>query len=284
MTRLYEALTRRSRQARESGGVNWSGLAAVEAEAARAGLPAAEAPSADGSSFGNTITAAVSARARLLPSATDPMLVEHYRRLRTKILQQREARAVGTLMVASAGPQEGKTLTTLNLALSFALLPSFRVLVVEGDLRKGNIGEWLGVEPGLRGFGNLIEGSATLAEAVSKAEGIPLHFMIQGNSPIPPAELLNAPDLSRHFHEMAARFDLVLVDSPPVNLFTDAQLLAAHADAVLVVARAFSTRAQAFERAVQELGPAKVIGAVLNAASMPHSRRYGYEHYYRETA
>jgi polysaccharide biosynthesis transport protein len=269
MTRLYEALTRRSRSAEECGGVNWSGLAAVE-EAARA---------ADGSFFGNTVVAAVSARARLLPSATDPMLVEHYRRVRTKILQQREARPLRTLMVASASPQEGKTLTTLNLALSFALLPAFRVLVVEGDLRKGTIGEWLGVEPGLRGFGNLIEGSATLAEAVVKADGIPLHFMMRGNSPISPAELLNAPGLHRHFHEMAARFDLVLVDSPPVNLFTDAQLIAAHADAVLLVARAFSTRAQAFERVVQELGPAKVIGAVLNAGSVPHPRRY-----YRETA
>jgi polysaccharide biosynthesis transport protein len=279
MTRLYEALTQRSRSAGESGGVNWSGLAAVEAEAARATPPNAEPSAADGSPFGNTVVAAVSARARLLPSATDPMLVEHYRRLRTKILQQRETRPLRTLMVTSASPQEGKTVTTLNLALSFALLPSFRVLVVEGDLRTGTIGEWLGVEPGLCGFGNLIEGSATLAEAVSKADGIPLHFMMQGNSPISPAELLNAPGLRHHFQEMAAHFDLVLVDSPPINLFTEAQLLAAHVDAVLVVARAFSTRVQAFERAVQELGPAKVIGAVLNAGSVPHCRRY-----HRETA
>jgi capsular exopolysaccharide synthesis family protein len=276
MTRLYEALTRRSRRAGEFGVVNWSGLAAAE-EAARATPSAAEAP-ADGSSFGNRVVAAVCAHARLLPSATNPMLVEHYRRLRTKILQQREARPLRTLMVTSASPREGKTLTTLNLALSFALLPSFRVLVVEGDLRKGTIGEWFGVEPGLRGLGNLIEGSATLAEAVSKADSIPLHFMMRGNSPISPAELLNAPGLRGHFHEMAEHFDLVLVDSPPVNLFTDAQLLAAHADAVLVVARAFSTRALAFERAVQELGPAKVIGAVLNAGTVQHSGRY-----YRET-
>jgi capsular exopolysaccharide synthesis family protein len=277
MTRLYEALTRRSRSAREFGGVNWSGLAAVE-EATRTTPPAPETPAAGASSFGNTVVVSVSARARLLPSATDPMLVEHYRRLRTKILQQREARPVRTLMVTSASPQEGKTLTTLNLALSFALLPAFRVLVVEGDLRKGTIGEWLGVELGLRGFGNLIEGSATLAEAVARADGIPLHFMMRGNSPVSPAELLNSPGLRHHFHEMAARFDLVLVDSPPVNLFTDAQLLAAHADAVLVVVRAFSTRAQAFERAVQELGQAKVIGAVLNAGTVQHSGRY-----YRET-
>jgi capsular exopolysaccharide synthesis family protein len=276
--RLYKTLTRRSRNAWELGGVNWSGLAAME-EAARAAPRAAEERAANGSSFGNTVVAAVSTRARLLPSATDPMLVEHYRRLRTKILQQREARTVRTLMVTSANPKEGKTLTTLNLALSFALLPSFRVLVVEGDLRKGTIGEWLGVEPRLRGFGNLIEGSATLPEAVSKADGIPMYFMMRGNSPISPAELLNAPGVRRHFQEMTTHFDLVLVDSPPVNLFTDAQLLAAHADAVLIVARAFSTRTQALESAVQELGPAKVIGAVLNAGSVPHSRRYGYQHY-----
>jgi Mrp family chromosome partitioning ATPase len=67
---------------------------------------------------------------------------------------------------------------------------------------------------------------------------------------------------------------LVLVDSPPANVLVDVQMLAANTDAVLLVARAFSTSRKAFERAVQELSPFRMIGAVLNAGVPPHSKRY----------
>ena len=88
--------------------------------------------------------------ARLIPQAADPAVVEHYRRLRTKILQQHTDKPFKSLLVASPGPEEGKTVTALNLALSFAMLPDFKVLVVDGDLRRGTIGKLLGVEESSR--------------------------------------------------------------------------------------------------------------------------------------
>lgn len=308
MSRLYEALSRIGKQADETTGVDWREFGTHAAAAASASAPAANTatvsaaatalpngippiaipepdtapPPAPGArQFGRAIAVAVDARQRLLPYAIDPAVVESYRRLRTKILQRQQDLEFRTLMVTSGNPQEGKTLTALNLALSLAMVPSFRVLVIDGDLRKGSIAEWLGVNPDLPGLSNLIDGSAKLQDVVLGSNDVPMQFMLRGNSQIPPAELLNSPSLREYFADAGEHFDLVLVDSPPVQLVTDAHLLAAACDAVILIARGFSTTKKMFEKTVQEVGPAKVIGTVLNAGTIHHPRHY---EYYRQGA
>jgi len=228
--------------------------------------------------FGTPAKIDVDQKARLIPNVPDHAVVEHYRRLRTKLMQQRAAKPFQSLVVTSANPQEGKTVTTLNLALSFAMLPSFRVVVIDGDLRRGTLGKWLGVKehPGLS---NLIEGTSSLNDVVLRCEQIPIHFIVSGNSTLPAAELLHSPDFGIHIRSMTEQFDLVLVDSPPVNLITDTQLLASYCDAVLVVARAFSTRCKAFEKMTQDRAPFRIVGAVLNGGTRADLYR-GYGSYY----
>jgi len=221
-------------------------------------------------SFGIPISTVLNTKARLIPHAEDPAVAEHYRGLRTKIMQRKEEKPFRSLLVTSATPQEGKTVTVLNLGLSFAMLPSFKVLVVDGDLRRGTLGYWLGVDHRCPGLSNLIDGSAQLEDVVLKSDEIPIHFMVRGNSQVPD---LHSSQLDIHFRRMTEQYDLVLVDTPPVNLIADVQLLAASCDAVLLVARAFSTTRQAFEKAVRELLPFRVIGTVLNAGAV---QRYGY--------
>ena len=97
-------------------------------------------------SFATSIQTAIDPSAHLIPHAVNVVIAEHYRRLRTKILQQQAEKPFRSLVVTSASPQEGKTVTVLNLGLSFAMLPSCRVLVMDGDLRKGTLGHWLGVD------------------------------------------------------------------------------------------------------------------------------------------
>jgi len=217
--------------------------------------------------------------ARVIPHAADSIVVEYYRRLRTKVLQQHAAKPFRTLVVTSPGPQEGKTVTVLNLGLSFAMLPDLKVLVIDGDLRRGSLGKWLrvGEHPGLS---NLLDGSAKLEDTVLKYGDGPLSFLVRGTSPASPAELLHSMDLRKHFQHMEEQFDLVLVDSPPINLITDTQLLAACCDAVLLIARAFQTTRKAFEKAVQDLAPFRVIGTVLNGGTkvQPY-RKYGGYYY-----
>ena len=214
---------------------------------------------------------ALDERARLIPHGVSPVVVERYRMLRTKIMQQREKFPCRSLVVTSAGPQEGKTVTTLNLALSFAMLPSFKVLVIDGDMRRGTLGNWLGVDSKHPGLSNLIDGSSQLEDVVLTSDEFPMHCIVRGNSQVPD---LSTAHFTSHFKRMTEQFDLVLVDSPPANLVTDVQLLAANCDAVLLVARAFSTTRKAFEEAVHNLQPFRVIGTVLNGGTAKRSYRY----------
>jgi capsular exopolysaccharide synthesis family protein len=213
--------------------------------------------------------------ARLITHAADKVVVEHYRRLRTKILQQHANKPFKTLMVASPNPQEGKTITALNLALSFSMLQDFKVLVVDGDLRRGTIGKLLGVDD-VPGLTNMVEGTASLNDVVLQCRDVPLHFLLRGNSTLQAAELLHSTHhLSRVFRDLTAEFDLVIVDSPPVNLLADAHLIADNCDAVLLVARAFSTTRKELEEAVRELQNSRIVGTVLNGGTRAQLyRRY----------
>ena len=217
--------------------------------------------------------------ARLIPNAADPSIVEHYRRLRTKLLQENEVSPFRLLLIASLNPHEGKTLTAMNLALSFAMLPSSKVLIIDGDLRKGTLSEWLSAHNRL-GLSNLIDGTAEIENVVVACDNVPVQCLPRGHSKAPAGELLNSPRLSGYLQQMAERFDVVLVDSPPLNVVTDAQLLARCCDGVLLVTRAFSTTGKSLERAVQDLQPFRVLGAVLNGAIRAKSYRK-YVHYYR---
>jgi capsular exopolysaccharide synthesis family protein len=223
-------------------------------------------------SIATSIHTAVDPTAHLIPHAVNVVIAEHYRRLRTKILQQQAEKPFKSVVVTSASPQEGKTVTVLNLGLSFAMLPSCRVLVVDGDLRKGTLGHWLGVDDTHQGLSNLIDGSAQLEDVLLRSNEIPMHFIVRGNSQVTD---LHDSQLDVHFRKMTEQYDLVLVDTPPVNLIADVQLLAGCCDAVLLIARAFSTTAKMFERAVQELAPFRIIGTVLNAGMEPSARYRG---------
>jgi len=228
-------------------------------------IPRHDAPAKTGSMV-NTADVTLDRTTRLLPHVIDRSIVEHYRRLRTQIIQQQVANPFRTLLVTSASPNEGKTVTVLNLGLSFGMLPDAKVLVVDGDLRRGTLGKWLGIE-GRPGLSNLIEGTATLEDVVLRCDDIPIHFVVSGTSKVPPGELLQSAELSSHFRRMAEHFSVVLVDSPPVNMITDTHLLAASCDAVMLVARAFSSTRRLLQKAAQDLASYRIIGAILNGGT-----------------
>src|SRR6202044_474447 len=174
-------------------------------------------------SLGAETDATLDRSARLIPFAIDSAVVEHYRRLRTKILQHQETKPFRTLVITSAGPQEGKTVTVLNLGISFSTLPSFRVLVIDGDMRRGTLGNWLGVSNDQPGLSNLLEGSAKLEDVVLRSDQVPMHFMVRGNAQV---HDMHPSHFANHFQKLGEAFDLVLVDSPPANLLVDVQMLA----------------------------------------------------------
>ena len=121
-----------------------------------------------------TVQLNVDQRTPLMPHTLDQSIVEQYRKLRTKIQQQHATQPIRSLLIASPGAGEGKTVTVINLALSFAMLPDFKVLVIDGDLRKGTVGKWLGTHT-LPGLSNLIEGSAKPENVIFKSQDFPLY-------------------------------------------------------------------------------------------------------------
>lgn len=230
-------------------------------------------------SLGQPTEVTINRYAHLLPHAADPEVVDYYRNLRTKLLQLRELKPFRTLCVTSPNPNEGKTVTVLNLGMSLAMLPSFRVLVVDGDLRKGTLGKWLGVEK-RAGLGNFLEGHVSAEDIVLRSEEFPVHFIVRGTSSVAPAELLHNSKWKTLMRRMAEYYDVVLVDCPPANLVSDTHLLAAGCDGVLLVARAFSTTCKQFQKMAADLAQFRILGTVLNAASTS-LMYYGYGGYGR---
>ena len=214
---------------------------------------------------------------RIIANSVRPVVLERYRRLRTKLIQEGVGSTIRSVMIASAGPEEGKTLTTINVALSFAMLSPLKVVVIDGDLRRGSIGQWLGVQSECPGIGNLLEGTARLDEVVKKSDQLPVHFIFAGNSAAAPGELLEPNQLRMCMRQLAQYFDLIIIDSPPVNLITDAQLLAQASDGIMLVTRAYSTKRSALEKAIHDLQGHRILGAILNAGGI--QRDYGNNYY-----
>lgn len=217
-------------------------------------------------------------RKALIRNGVDPVVMEHYRRLRTKIIQLQEQQHFRSLMVTSPNPEEGKTVTVLNLAMSFGLLYDYKILVVDADLRRSSLGKWLGARE-RPGFSNLIDGSAQLSDVIWTFDEVPISFMPSGSSKVPPAELLQSAHLRELMERLMDRYSLVLIDSPPVNIITDGQLLAASCDAVLLVVRAFLSTRKAVERAVEDLPENRIIGTILNGGARV-SNYHRYSGYY----
>ena len=283
MSRFYEALRQASeslRGGREGSEAGELDLSAVLNQAASASAepavlpvlevvsrPAAEPFPADtlpqNGALGILTEAVLDKKARVIPNAVEPMILEHYRLLRTRLIQEQTERPFRSLLVTSSGPKEGKTITALNLALACAMIPSYKVLVLDGDIRSGGLTRWLHIDdrPGLS---NLFDGSARMDEVVLESAEIPFYFIGRGKSELPPPELLHLGAERKYVEKLSGHFDLVLVDSPPVSLVADPQLLAKSCDAVLLVARAFYTSRSALQKVGRDFHQFRVVGTVLN--------------------
>lgn len=295
MSRFYDALTEASRSAAVAAKLDEAtdvehhpappaencGVSRDDACAVKAAHEAVEvngSGKAAGVSSGALAQIRFDPAARLLPNSARSVVVEQYRRLRTKIFQERASNAFCSVAITSPEPQSGKTVTALNLALSCAMLPNCRVLLVDGDLRRGAVGAYLGLEsrPGLS---DAIEGTVRLEDAIVRSNEISADFLLRGNSKIPPAELLFSEAAAAQFRKMREGYDLVIVDTPPITLVADTQMIVANCDGVILVVRAFSTSRKALEKATQDLNSARIIGAVLNGGTRAQVYR-GYGGYY----
>jgi capsular exopolysaccharide synthesis family protein len=202
---------------------------------------------------------------------------ESYRSLRTSILLSSFKGPPKLLLITSPLPGEGKTTTSVNTAIVLAQKGS-RVLLIDGDLRRPTIHKAFNI-PSRPGLSDLLAGTVDPAAVIRQTSVANLSVIPAGTIPPQPAELLGSAVMRDCLNRWKEEYDFTLVDSPPVLSVTDAVLLSAEVDAVLLVLRAGHTTKTALRRARSILGQvnAKVIGTVLNGLDV-----YGsdYQYYY----
>ena len=211
---------------------------------------------------------------------------EAFRTIRTNLLFSESVRSLRTLVCTSPTPAEGKTTTTANLAVAYAQ-QGVRVLLVDCDLRKSRVHKLFGFprEPGLT---DLVLGKASWEECCREISVEGMDVLGAGTHPPNPSELLGGARMRKALDAFRERYDMVLLDTPPLIAGPDAAILGSLCDGVLLVVRAGQTEREAGQQAVRQLHTvgARVLGAVLNDpdGELPkYSSYYSYQYkYYSE--
>jgi capsular exopolysaccharide synthesis family protein len=207
-------------------------------------------------------------------------MAESYRALRTSLLLSNLGAPPKVIMVTSALPQEGKTTTSINCAVVLAQ-KGIRVLLIDADLRRPSIHKTLGMGP-RSGLSNVLTGSATLQQAITRSPTLPnLDVLPAGTPPPNPAELLASSNMRDVLQELRGQYDHIVVDTPPTLSVTDAVVLSPRADAIVLVIRSGQTTKQALRRSRDILMQvnAKVSGVLLNAVDLSSPDYYYYYEY-----
>jgi len=205
---------------------------------------------------------------------------EAYKALRTGILFSGIERDVKELVVTSAGMAEGKSRTAANLAVVLAQA-GYKTLLIDADFRRPSQHRIFGRIRNV-GLSNLIVQDATEAETITAVEAVPnLWLLCSGPIPPNPSELLGSGRMRAVVAHLVAAFNYVIIDTPPVNAVTDAPILAASANATILVVEQGRTTFPALGRAKQMLDRvgARTLGVVMNkvrAASGEYEYEYGY--------
>ena len=208
---------------------------------------------------------------------------EAFRALRTALLLSRPDHPPQVLLVTSALPREGKTMTAANLAVTLAQLGD-KTALVDADLRKPGVRRLLNLEPGkYAGLSSYLAGVSTLDQVSVPHPAIPnLVAILPGPVPPNPADLLSSHKLSDAIAELRTKFKFIVIDAPPCMAATDAVILSVQVDGVLLVVRSGETPKVAFTRTRDLLTSVKshLLGVVLNAvdASAP-DYYYSYRYY-----
>ncbi len=191
---------------------------------------------------------------------------EEFRSLRTRLNHLQTLQAIHTIVVSSASPDEGKSLTAANLALVQSHLEGNLTLLCDFDLRNPSVHTLFQIPRG-PGVTELLQGKAQLYEVIRRIEKTNLYIMPAGEAVPDPLELLNLPELPKLVDQLPTMFNWVIFDSPSLLTATDANLLSTVADGLLMVVRLGKTHVDAVARAMVSLRQSNVLGVVVNGAS-----------------
>ena len=212
-------------------------------------------------------------------------VAEAYRNLRTAVRFMALESELQMVQVTSAHPGDGKTTTATNLAVA-ASSAGQRVLLIDADLRKPQVHAFLGIS-NHKGLTNVLLGEVGMGDVAQRlGDAGGLLVIPSGDIPPNPAELLAGDGIRRALAQIGHKFDLVVIDSPPVLAVSDPQILAGLVDGVILVVSGQSTDSRSVGRAMERLGQvdANVLGTVLNEANAADAPAYEYAYAVAEGA
>ncbi|HEY0322834.1 MAG TPA: CpsD/CapB family tyrosine-protein kinase [Pyrinomonadaceae bacterium] len=230
---------------------------------------------------GATLGAAGSTRALecvsldISPTRVEPHLVaitqprsaycEQFRSLRTRVIHAGERKQMQAIVITSAGVGEGKTLTALNLAWLLAQTDGVRALLIDSDLRNPCVTDYFGIrEDATKGLSEVLAEETTLEESLIRLEPAGLYLLPGGAARDDCAEMLSGPKFERVLKDARNLFDYIIIDAPPLGIFTDANVMINRADGAMLVVRSGKTRYGALNRLLDTLPRGRMLGVVLN--------------------
>jgi capsular exopolysaccharide synthesis family protein len=214
----------------------------------------------------------------------DPKAIgsEAFRTLRTNLQFTSPDRELKTILLTSAGPGEGKSTVSGNLAIAFAQLGQ-KVVLVGCDLRKPVLHQMFSVAnaPGLTGH---LTGQASLDDAILRSRIDGLDVIPSGPVPPNPAELLQSKAMNSVIAQLKERYDIVIFDGAPVIAVTDSAIMASKVDGTVLVMRAHAVPRDValHAKTLLEQANARILGVVLNGVRPQDQKNYHYYYYYDE--
>lgn len=208
-------------------------------------------------------------------------VIEAYKTIRTNLLFFLKKTGGNVFITTSAEPSDGKSTFVTNIAISFSQINK-KVLVIDCDMRKPRIHNLLDVKrsPGLS---NLLAGLCNLRDVIRKTEFENLFVLPSGSLPPNPAELLTGVVMEELLQALRDTYDIILIDTPPVNIVSDAAIVSKYADGVVLIAKHESTTHNEINKAVKQLGlvDAKILGVILNSVDYSKISGGKYSKYYK---
>lgn len=226
----------------------------------------------------------------LIDSDLDPGLKfrieESYKSIRTNIMLSIIKNGCKTIVVSSSNAGEGKTTTSINLAISLAQADQ-RVLLIDGDLRKPKIHHYFSI-PNAPGLTNYLSdtvnsklSAADLFDTIHPTEISNLSIITSGSIPPNPAEILGSEPMADFLKEVAKHYDYIVIDTPPINLVSDALPVIRESDGIIVVVKSNSSTHPELQKTLETLKfiDAKILGFVINFIENKrkgYNKKYGY--------
>ena len=209
--------------------------------------------------------------------STDPMFSEQFKTLCSRLQYRAEVLNYKVIGITSAVAGEGKTVSSVNVARNLAATGRKKVLLIDADLRKSDLAHGLKITP-RPGLAEYLSGGVNLADVVRMNVAPGLSVIPGGMRISSPWDLLVGDRFRKLLKEVRERYDLVLLDAPPIIPVSDTMALRELVDGFILVYRLGFTPHPLFRQLLEEIGEKKLVGVVLNAVE-PQPARY-YQRYY----